>query len=289
MKIAILSDLHSNLPALRAVVEDLGIWKPDQVIVAGDIINRGPKPAECLEIILENKHRLGWHVLRGNHEEYVLMHTRPDAPRSGPAFEVHRPSYWTYEKTRHLITAVQELPDQTILEDPNGGEVRIVHASLIHNRDGIYPETSDHDLVPKLGLQKRGPEAPPLTLFGVGHTHRSLVRALNGTLVVNAGSVGLPFDFDQRLAYARLTWEQGNWHADIVRLAYDIEQATQDFFKTGYLYEGGPLTELVLLELQHAVSLLYGWANQYQQLASAGRLSIRETVDLYLKQIMPTL
>jgi predicted phosphodiesterase len=49
MKIAVLADIHSNFVALQSAVEHLARWQPDRVILAGDLVNRGPRPAECLE------------------------------------------------------------------------------------------------------------------------------------------------------------------------------------------------------------------------------------------------
>ena len=51
MRIAVLSDIHGNLPALRAVLADIDSWRPDLVILNGDLVNRGPSSLECLEII----------------------------------------------------------------------------------------------------------------------------------------------------------------------------------------------------------------------------------------------
>ena len=48
MKIAVLADIHGNLPALEAVAAHVEAWQPDRVIVAGDLVNRGPRPLECL-------------------------------------------------------------------------------------------------------------------------------------------------------------------------------------------------------------------------------------------------
>ena len=51
MKIALLADIHANFSALQTVSADIETWQPDLVIVAGDLVNRGPKPKECLEFV----------------------------------------------------------------------------------------------------------------------------------------------------------------------------------------------------------------------------------------------
>jgi len=107
----------------------------------------------------------------------------------------------------------------------------------------------------------------------------------NDPLVVNAGSVGLPFDHDTRLAYAQLTWRDGNWRAAIIRLTYDLENAGRDFHKTGYLENAGPLTQLVKIELLTAASHLYNWAIEYQEPALKGKISVADSVQNYLAKL----
>jgi hypothetical protein len=116
-----------------------------------------------------------------------------------------------------------------------------------------------------------------------------LIRKLDGVLVVNAGSAGLPFDEDTRPAYARLTWSPGlrsngagGWSAEIIRLDYDLAAAERDFHLTGYLEEAGPLIRLVQRELLTARSHLYTWALHYQEAASRGQITLEESVRRHL-------
>jgi hypothetical protein len=166
------------------------------------------------------------------------------------------------------------MPSLQQLYGSDGGEVRIVHASMRGNRDGIYPETPDDEL--KLQIGK------PPALFCVAHTHRPLIRSIGRTLVVNAGSVGLPFDGDRRLSYAQLTNIRGDWKAKIIRLDYDLIAAENDFYLTGYIEDAGPLTKLVLIELKYACSQLYNWSRLYQQQALNGEISMQWSVEEYL-------
>jgi hypothetical protein len=143
MKIAVLADIHGNLPALRTVAEHIDRWGADQVMVAGDIINRGPKPLQCLEVIEERRRSEGWMVIRGNHEEYVINHSLPDAPRSGPRFEIYQTAYWTLHQLNGHVPSLSAMPIQISCWTPDGREIRAVHASMQNNRDGIYVDTPD--------------------------------------------------------------------------------------------------------------------------------------------------
>lgn len=282
MKIAVLADIHANYIALERALEHLSLWKPDKIIVAGDTVNRGPRPAECLKLIQSKVENEGWSVLRGNHEDYVIMVAGPEAPREKSAMDVHRASYWTYEQLGEDVTTLAAMPLQLALQGPDWQSVLFVHGSLLGTRDGIYPETSDYSLRRKIGLDHHSSGENSLAVFAVGHTHRPLIRWINGVLVVNAGSVGLPFDHDTRLAYAQLTWQEEYWRAEIIRLDYDLQGAERDFHDTGYLENAGPLARLVHIELLTASSQLYNWAIEFQEPALKGKISVEESVQKYL-------
>ena len=274
MKIAALSDIHANWVAYQAVSEHIAAWQPDLVIVAGDIVNRGPKPAECWEFTQLRMERDHWIVLRGNHEDYVIGQGAADTPRSGPVADVHQASYWTLCKLGNTSQRLAELPEYLNLRAPDGSKIRVAHASMRGNRDGIYPETDDETLAQQIA------PAPPL--FIVGHTHRPLIRTLDGSLVVNVGSAGLPFDTDKRACYAQLTWKSGSWSAQLARVPYDNQAAERDFYLTGYLQDGGPLTRIVLRELLEAQSHLFYWATQYQSAALQGEINMAASVEAFL-------
>jgi predicted phosphodiesterase len=285
MRIAVLADIHANIVALRTAAEHFERWQPDRVIVLGDLVNRGPRPAECLQFVVAKVEEEGWLLVRGNHEDYVISQADPEAPKSGPVFDVHRASYWTYQKLSCDVSDLEAMPFQQSLVDPLGGEVRFVHASMQGNRIGIYPETSESELDKKISTDNSLKSIKPPNLLCVGHTHRPLIRKRRNTLVVNAGSTGLPFDGDTRLAYARLQFFQGTWQARIVRLEYDLAQAERDFYESGYLNGGGPLVKVVLHELRTASSQLYFWAEKYQYLALAGDISMQFAVSQYLQNL----
>lgn len=274
MKIAVLADLHANYPALETAVDHIQRWQPDIVLVAGDLINRGPKPVECLRLIQKMQTERGWKVIRGNHEEYVLWHSLPDSPREGPLFELFRYSYWTYEKLDKNMSTLEAMPDEFSANLPAAGEFRCVHASMKSNRRGIYPEMADETIEKLI--------TPPPTLLAVGHTHRPLIRKIGQTLVVNAGAAGLPFDADHRLAYAQITFSQGHWRAEIIRLKYDLAQAKQDFYDTGFLDQAGPLSKIIQLELEISLSQLFQWTHIYMAAVLDEKISIEQAVDDYL-------
>lgn len=274
MKVAVISDIHGNLPALRATVAHVDAWSPDLVVVNGDIINRGPNSGECLEWMLERRERSGWHLLRGNHEEFVLDCGDPDQPLSGPAYEIREFAHFALAQVSGMVGDLKVLPDVYERPAPNGDLLRVAHASMRSNRDGVYPMTTDEELRKKI--------APAPAVFVTGHTHRPLVRRVDDTLVVNTGSVGSPFDDDRRAGYGRFTWTGDEWRAEIVRLDYDFGQIELDYVRSGFLEQGGQLAQLMLVELRKARGLIHRWASRYEEAMLSGTITLEESVRLIL-------
>src|SRR5690606_26725609 len=122
---------------------DIDAWSPDIVVVDGDIINRGPSSGLCLGRVLERRERDGWHLLRGNHEEFVLDCGDPDQPLSGPIFEMKRFAHFALMQVNDKVPVLSALPDIFEHSAGEGDLLRVVHASMQSNRDGIYPMTPD--------------------------------------------------------------------------------------------------------------------------------------------------
>jgi predicted phosphodiesterase len=277
MKIAVLSDIHGNLPALQTITADIEAWQPDMVVVNGDIINRGANSPACWQFVREKQTTAVWQLLRGNHEEYVLSSTDPTRPQTGPHAELRQFSDWTYQQIRDQALHLAALPDRWAWHAPDGSVFMVMHASVLGNRLGVYPDTTDEEL--------RGRIFPAPAVFVTGHTHRALQRQIDKTLVINIGSAGLPFDGDWHVSYGRFTWQpRHGWHAEIRRLPYDRAQAERDLFTSGFMAEAGPMADLVLVELRIARGLIHHWVNQYQADFIAGNISLRASVDAFLDQ-----
>ena len=275
MKVAVLGDIHANLVAFQAVVEQVDAWEPDHVLLVGDIVNRGPRPAECLALFQARQISDGWQTVRGNHEEYVIAQSHNGRVRTQAELAVHQASIWTYEQLGCDVSALKAMPIRRSLIAPDGSELRLTHGSMAGRRVGIYPFTTNAE------LRKLIEPAPEV--FCVGHTHRSLIRQLDDTLVVNAGSVGLPFDGDTRTGYAQVSLVRIERLAGKTRpLPVRSGSGKRDFEAAGYLEGGGPLVKLVEIELQTAASQLYNWAIHYQELVLQGKISMAESVARHL-------
>lgn len=284
MKIAVLSDIHGNLPALRAVAKDIDTWQPDLVVVNGDIVNRGPCSQAALRFVLDKRESSGWHLLRGNHEDFLLRCGHPDSKLTGPAAEINRFVHFAYQQLNGELEVLHAMPERFSWFAPDSSEFRVIHASMRSNRDGIYSELTDEELQQRI--------MPPPSLFVTGHTHQPWIRKVNDTLVVNAGSAGAPFDLDWRPSYGRFTWDpQQGWQAEIARVEYDRTLIERDYVRSGFLQEGGPLAQIMLVELRRARGLISHWSSQYEKAVTDGEISLEESVKRILqeKEVRPYL
>jgi len=182
MRVAALYDIHGNLPALDAVLDEVRRVHVDQIVVGGDVIP-GPMVRETLDRLRTLD--VPVHYIYGNGEVAVLAQragTKPNVP------ELYQPMIrWTADRLRDEDErALRAWPMVVRLDVPGMGRVLFCHATP-RNENELFTN--------------RTPEAPLLPIFsglGVdvvvcGHTHMPFDRMIGTTRVVNAGSIGMPF------------------------------------------------------------------------------------------------
>ncbi len=278
MKIAILSDIHGNYPALETVLAHIDAWQPDHVIVNGDTINRGPRPRHTWEAIAERIVNRGWRHTMGNHEEYTLAWRTPDPDMSADDFALYKTSLWTYRLFDEAqLDVIAQLPRTVTLTAPDGTQVMAAHASRHGTRDGMQPWTETEKVRAKIA-----PDPP--AVFVTSHTHRFFTRTVDQTLIVNSGSVGCPLDGYPLTGYAQLTWETGNWSAELVRLPYDRAATRRHFYEDGFLNEGGPSAYLLFKEWEQSRGHVPFWGRKFRPLVASGALTPWQSIHAYLDE-----
>ncbi|MDO9409870.1 metallophosphoesterase [Patulibacter sp.] len=208
--LALLYDVHGNLAALEAVIDDAEAAGATAWLVGGDVSAFGPWPVDALRR-LRGLQDARW--IRGNHERWAVETADvPDVPLARGGVVAAREALGP--------ATVAELYATSPWQRVPGGEAW--HASPRSDVDGFGAEPSDDDA----GLlEQRTPD-----LLVVGHTHvqlrREVVRTDGGTTtVVNPGSVGLPFDGDPRAAYGLL---DDDGAVELRRVEYDAERAVAE-------------------------------------------------------------
>lgn len=276
MKIAVLSDVHGNLPALEAVLHDVEAWGADQVVVNGDLVSRGPYSLQCLRLLQARCPAARF--LTGNHETYVLCCADTPADPDSPTLAIDRFAQWALDQLGETVEELRAWADHLDLVGLEGGaSLHITHGSRLGNRDGISWRTTEDELPAKLG--------EPRDLFIGSHTHKPLQRRFQGTLVVNTGSVGQPMDGDPRASYGRFRLVGGRWEAEIRRVDYDRAQAQRDFLESGFLQEAGPMARLIYRELQECRAHVGPWRRRYLDAVKRREIGVTAAVEAYLNSL----
>jgi putative phosphoesterase len=213
MRIAIISDIHGNLPALEAVLAAVAKQKPDAVYCLGDLVGYGASPNEVTERIKAE----GMPTIMGNYDDGVGF----DRDECGCAYRDpvdrelgDRSLAWT---KAHTTAANKEFLRALLKElrfEADGKRVLLVHGSPRKMNEYLFEERP-------LSSFQRLAAASNADVIAFGHTHKPYQKTVDGVLFVNVGSVGKPKDLDWRACYVIL--EPGA--VTFQRVSYDVAQA----------------------------------------------------------------
>lgn len=264
MRIAFISDIHGNLPALEAVLQDIQKCGVDQIICLGDLANGGPFPAECVAAIQS----LGLVTLQGNHELYVLDQM-PDVQVNDPSWRTVR---WTRQQlSAEMLTYLDNLPLSHAL--PIGDAV-CFHASPLNQFWGFLPAHTDQEVAERMN------ELDNVTLF-VGHTHCPLYRLWSNTWIINCGSVGMPLDGSPHAKYCIAACQGGRWQIEFRSVAYNVEQVMRAYDQRGLQQAGGIFAGLFRYQVLTGINLVTPYLKGLRQYASLQGLDEATAMTVY--------
>jgi putative phosphoesterase len=218
MRTAALYDIHGNLPALEAVLEEVERAEARCVVVGGDVMP-GPMPDACLERLLAVD--VPVHFIHGNGEREILERLRgQETDAVPPPFrELLR---WNAGKlTAKHAAVLASWPATLQLQVEGIGNVLFCHASPRNDTDIFTRETPAERLTFLF-------ERLVVDLVVCGHTHMQFDRVIGSTRVVNAGSVGMPFG--EPGAY----WLLLDGGVELKHTAYDLQRAADRIRRTDY-------------------------------------------------------
>jgi predicted phosphodiesterase len=183
MRVAAIYDIHGNLPALEAVIQDIRRAEIDHVVVGGDVFP-GPMPRETLACLLGLD--IPMHFIYGNGEVAVLEAMAGKDPAAVP--EQYRPIIrWTAQQLPELYQSMlASWPGTVRLKIGGLDDVLFCHATPRNDNEVFTRLTPEERLLPIFA----GLNVP---LVVCGHTHMQFDRMIGRTRVVNAGSAGMPF------------------------------------------------------------------------------------------------
>jgi putative phosphoesterase len=217
----IFSDIHANLPALQAVLQDMDQRGLTDLYCLGDLVGYGTFPNEVIQIMRERQIP----TIMGNYDQGVgndsddcgCAYTNPVSEALGKRSIAWSNLHTTAENKAFLRSLVPE-----IRLTLGGKQVLLVHGSPRKINEYLFENRPDASL-------ERLMDAAGADVLVCGHTHIPYHRILpSGRHVINDGSVGKPKDGDPRAGYITLDIEGVNVNVEFIRVNYDIEHAARE-------------------------------------------------------------
>jgi putative phosphoesterase len=233
VRLALISDIHANLPALHAVMRDLEerAWNEplEGVYCLGDLGGYGGSPNEVQATVMA----AGYPTLSGNYDENVGFERDDCGCQNVKPFDIEMSAIsftWTREHTNAANRSwLRSLP-RGIRLSVEGRRVLLCHGSPRSNTEYLFENRSDGYL---RQFTTGGRADAQVDVIVFGHTHVPYHRKVDGVHFINTGSVGRPKDGDARAGYCMLTIERDSVRSEQIRIQYDVERACHDLVAEG--------------------------------------------------------
>lgn len=216
-RIALFGDVHGNALALEAVRKAVKAAKPDAILVAGDIVLNGPEPGASVDGVRELE-AAGALVVQGNTDVAVAD------------FDYAAAFPWLTEGVPESFRAAAEWAHEALGPDrvdwlrrlPAERRLRLDDTLILvcHASPGSQTSGFDQVLDPNVTLERVS--RTDARVIGCGHTHIPEVRDLGWKVIVNSGSAGYVFDGDPTASWALIELAEGEVHAEIRRVEFDV-------------------------------------------------------------------
>ncbi|PAE44564.1 metallophosphoesterase family protein [Bacillus sp. 7884-1] len=224
MKIAFISDIHGNAIALEAVLEDIEKQGIDKIYVLGDICYRGPEPKRSLDLVRS----LHTEVIKGNADEWVVRGVSEGEVPEKALELMNLERQWIVEQLEPSdIDYLNNLPSQLNLSFEDVG-ISAFHATPTSLFDIVLPNADDNQIEYSLMHEQEA------QVYVYAHIHKPYIRFLNGKVIMNIGSVGLPFDGLTKASYGLVEIEDGHLKTSIRRVSYELERVVALYHEVNY-------------------------------------------------------
>jgi len=251
VRVALLSDVHANLPALEAVLRHAYGRSVDAIWNGGDTVGYGAFPNEVVERLRQENAT----SILGNYDGKVLRFPRRERKwRKKKSAQKYLAFQWAHRSlTEENLAYLGTLPDQMDLKALDD-QVLLTHGSPTSPKEHLSPETPRE----RLSVLASTAQADVVVC---GHSHQPFVRPVDGVLFINPGSVGRPDDGDPRASYATADFERSAARRVEVhhhRVSYDVGRAAAALRNRG-LPEAFAQMAILGLALDNVVEVADSW------------------------------
>jgi len=222
-RIALISDIHGNVPALSAVLSDIENNSVDSIICLGDVATLGPAPSETVKMIKD----LDCHCIMGNHEEVLFFPERADEFKIRGKM-LQDTIYWCLEKLdSEDMSFLNEFKPSLSVHLGVGASMLCYHGSPNSSIDSVLPNTPNDDLEQIIETDNT------IKIAVGGHTHSQMFKKYKETIIINPGSVGFAFvnpsftpsapSLSPVAEYAIVEYSKGKISVDLKSIGYKFE------------------------------------------------------------------
>ncbi len=220
MKIALISDIHANLPALQGVLTHAISQGVSTVWALGDYVGYGAFPNEVIHLLVQ----INALCIMGNYDQKVLRFDEMDKATKKPKKFISFD--WTNKHLNNFSRLfLESLPNQRIITEKNR-DFLLVHGSPTSVEEYISPETDEKILHEFTQLTS-------VSYILCGHSHIPFTRQIGKKWFINPGSVGMVEDHNPKASYMVLEITKKQVSLSHYRIAYDIEQAIRGIKEAG--------------------------------------------------------
>lgn len=239
MRVAILADIHGNLPACEAVLEDIArSVSPDYIVAAGDLALRGAHPRETVDLLFDRCDS----VLMGNTDCYLAGNYLGGAYREKDHWKTELLRWTRDQLGGALLEKLGALPFSVRYTPRKGQDLFVCHANPRNLEESLDPTLDDVAV-------RRFFSHLDAAACAFGHLHFPYRRRVGRMLIADVASAGIPRDGDLRPAYGVFTFTPKGWRVQIRRVRYPVRKATQAL--TARRVPGGPLLVHKLVEARY--------------------------------------
>lgn len=273
MKYAIISDIHGNMPALEAVLQDAKKIGVDEYIFLGDYCLSWPFPNEVVNTIKDTTHA---HMVGGNEEDYFhnILTQEENAWINGQ----YSTLYWGYNAmTKDNLNYLSNLPKELNVQDSHAS-IRAFHCSNTYFNGTKTEEFTNKNYSMNYGKKtftheeyiniinntlsndhnlKRVLTKIPDGIYTFGHTHVQWHFQIENKLLINPGSCGLPLDCLPGAPYTIIDISNINWKVLERRVQYDIEKTVDNLLKSELYQKAKVMSSIVIDELRTGLSQIH--------------------------------
>ncbi len=266
-RLAVLSDIHGNLPALQAVLEDASRQAVDGFIQAGDYTG-GPQAPECLAL---QRSLPGW-MIHGNGEVNLRRYEQGEAPaawKTNLQFSLLRRDH--ARLSRAELDFLFALPEQVVVQIEGAASIRVVHGSPRSPYEKIFVDNNS-------GVLEHALADTDERVLVCGHTHCPWIIRRDGRLALNPGAVCGPLDGFRGAQYAILSWQAQGWQVEQRAIRYDLAAVRRAFEDSGLLAASGALGRAFLLSIESGSNVADDFLNYAFRLAEQADFADRSIV-----------